>query len=122
MPSDKVLHIYFCCFSVFIWYNFIKFFEKGSENNMLSLEDVKKIVKDLPVDEYDVSDDVSLVVYRVDSFEYNEQKQVNLHIDIELIFGDRYEIHEGENLFDYILSFCKIENVEEDEILYSKYQ
>lgn len=41
---------------------------------MLSLDDVKKIVKDLPVDEYDVSDDVSLVVYRVDSFEYNEQK------------------------------------------------
>ncbi len=52
---------------------------------MLSLDDVKKIVKDLPVDEYDVSDDVSLVVYRVDSFEYNEQKQVNRHIDIELI-------------------------------------
>ena len=71
---------------------------------MLSLDDVKKIVKDLPVDEYDVSDDVSLVVYRVDSFEYNEQKQVNRHIDIELIFGDRYEIHEEENLFDYILS------------------
>ena len=89
---------------------------------MLSLDDVKKIVKDLPVDEYDVSDDVSLVVYRGDSFEYNEQKQVNRHIDIELIFGDRYEIHEEENLFDYILSFCKVENVEEDEILYSKYQ
>ena len=85
---------------------------------MLSLDDVKKIVKDLPVDEYDVT----LVVYRVDSFEYNEQKQVNRHIDIELIFGDRYEIHEEENLFDYILSFCKVENVEEDEILYSKYQ
>lgn len=88
---------------------------------MLSLDNIKEIVKDLPVDEYDVSDAVSLVVYRVDSFEYNEQKQINRHIDIELIFGDRYEIQEGESLFDYILSLCKIENVEEDEILYNKY-
>lgn len=88
---------------------------------MLSLDNIKEIVKDLPVDEYDVSDAVSLVVYRVDSFEYNEQKQINRHIDIELIFGDRYEIHEGESLFDYILSLCRIENVEEDEILYNKY-
>lgn len=74
---------------------------------MLSLDDVKKIVKDLPVDEYDVSDDVSLVVYRVDSFEYNEQKQVNRHIDIELIFGDRYEIHEEENLLIIFFHFVR---------------
>ena len=46
----------------------------------------------------------------------------DIKITKELIFGDRYEIHEEENLFDYILSFCKVENVEEDEILYSKYQ
>lgn len=87
---------------------------------MLSLENIKEIIKDLPVGEYDVSDDVALVVYRIDSFEYNDQRQVNRHIDIELIFGDRYEIHEGETLFDYILSMCHIENMEEDEILYRK--
>lgn len=116
------------CIYIFVAFRFLygiillNFLKKEAKIIMLSLDDVKKIVKDLPVDEYDVSDDVSLVVYRVDSFEYNEQKQVNRHIDIELIFGDRYEIHEEENLFDYILSFCKVENVEEDEILYSKYQ
>lgn len=88
---------------------------------MLSLDNIKEIIKYLPVDEYDVSDDVSIVAYRVDSFEYNEQKQVNRHIDIELIFGDKYEIHEGEALFEYILSLCHIENIEDDEILYKKY-
>ena len=88
---------------------------------MLSLNNIKEIIKYLPVDEYDVSDDVSIVAYRVDSFEYNEQKQVNRHIDIELIFGDKYEIHEGETLFEYILSLCHIENIEDDEILYKKY-
>lgn len=85
---------------------------------MLSLENIKEIIKDLPVGDYDVSDDVSLVVYRIDSFEYNGQRRTNRHIDIELIFGDSYEIHEGESLFDYILSMCHIENIEEDEILY----
>lgn len=87
---------------------------------MLSLENIKEIIKDLPVGDYDVSDDVSLVVYRIDSFEYNDQRQTNRHIDIELIFGDYYEIHEGEPLFDHILSMCHIENMEEDEILYKK--
>lgn len=87
---------------------------------MLSLENIKEIIKKLPASNYDVSDDVSFVVYCIDSFEYNDQRWTDRHIDIEFIFGDTYEIHEGEILFDYILSMCHIENMEEEEILYKK--
>ena len=88
---------------------------------MMNLDDIKEILKALPVGDYDISEDVSLIIYRVDSSEYNDKVQISRHIDIETIFGDKYEIHENEALFENILLIYGVENKDEDEIMYRKY-
>lgn len=88
---------------------------------MMDSDDVKEILKELPVGDYDISEDVSLIIYRVDRFEYGDKIQISRHIDIETVFADTYEIQEDKALFEHIFSIFVIENKNEDEIMYRKY-
>lgn len=80
---------------------------------MLTLEDVRQIIKQLPFEgaaasEDDLSGEAACVVYRTDVFDCGETKMVKRHIDIEFAFGDYHELHEGEALFQHISELCDL--------------
>lgn len=94
---------------------------------MLTFNDVKEVVRQLSekmLSEYDLDlcEDVSSIVYYNDLYKYCENNIINRHIDIEFIFGEYYELHEEDELFQYICSLHELPAlIEQDQIiLYQK--
>ena len=76
---------------------------------MLNLLEVQQIINKLTLEKsmvhiYDLSKDVSCIVYRTDIFECGDDNIISRHIDIEFTFGDYYEICEDNPIFQYICS------------------
>lgn len=92
---------------------------------MLTFHDVKKIIKQLSEKmllEYDAAlcEDVSAIVYYNDLYKCGENNIIDRHIDIEFIFGEYYELHDEDELFQYIYELCELSSVmkEGKKILY----
>ena len=63
----------------------------------------------------------TLIVYRIDVFECDDTPIIDRHIDIDYSFGDCYEIHEDNPLFQFICTLCNLslaQAEEEEMILY----
>ena len=96
---------------------------------MIDINELKDILVKLPHENIDkdidkLVEDVFLVVYQVDMFECGDINIINRHIDIEYEYGEFYEIHEGDNLYDDIFALCNL-NVNKKEqntdiIIYQK--
>ena len=91
---------------------------------MITMDDVKQISQKISLEngisDDDLSEDVSEIVYRVDVFECGDTPIIDRHIDIEYSFGDCYEVHEDNPLFQFICELCSLSLAQEEEkiILY----
>lgn len=94
---------------------------------MIAIDDLKQISKKISL-ENGMSDDnlsedvseISEIVYRIDVFECDDTPIIDRHIDIEYSFGDCYEVHEENPLFQFICALCNLSLAQEEEeiILY----
>lgn len=94
---------------------------------MIAIDDLKQISKKISL-ENGMSDDnlsedvseISEIVYRIDVFECDDTPIIDRHIDIEYSFGDYYEVHEENPLFQFICALCNLSLAQEEEeiILY----
>lgn len=90
---------------------------------MITIDSVKEINKKIALEnglsDDNLSEDVSKIVYRIDVFECGDTPIINRHIDIEYSFGDYYEVHEDNPLFQFIYALCNLSlaQVEEEEII-----
>lgn len=94
---------------------------------MITINDVKQISKKISLEngisENDLSEDVSEIVYRTDVFECDDASIIDRHIDIEYSFGDYYEVHEENPLFQFICALCNLSfALEEEEIILYQYE
>lgn len=91
---------------------------------MLTIDDVRQISNKISLEngisDENLSEDVSEIVYRVEVFECNDAPTIDRHIDIEYSFGDYYEVHEENPLFQFICALCDLSFAqgEEEIILY----
>ena len=89
---------------------------------MISLDDVKQISQKISLEngisDDNLSEDVSEIVYRIEVFECDDTPIIDRHIDIEYSFGDYYEVHEENPLFQFICTLCNLSLAEgEEEII-----
>ncbi len=87
---------------------------------MLSIEDIRKALELSEFADGDMAQDVEQVVYRRDIFEYGDEKDIDVHIDIELEYGDFLELHEDDPAFDFLSKLCEPLTEADEFILYSK--
>lgn len=98
---------------------------------MINSDELNQILENLPFiserdnrADYDLSEDISRIVYYVDIFECGNSDIVSRHIDIDFIFGDCYELHEEDALFQSIFTQYNLQTITEDSeqeiILYQK--
>ncbi|MDE6031371.1 MAG: hypothetical protein K2G32_07110 [Oscillospiraceae bacterium] len=87
---------------------------------MLSIDDIRKALKMNEFTNGDMAEDVELVVYRRDIFEYDNEKDIDVHIDIELEYGEFLEFHEDDPTFKFLLQLCELPTESDEFILYSK--
>ena len=91
---------------------------------MITMDDVKQISQKISLEngisDDDLSEDVSEIVCRTDVFECGDTPIIDRHIDIEYSFGDYYEVHEDNPLFQFICTLCNLSLAQEREeiILY----
>ena len=91
---------------------------------MITIDDVKQISKKISLEngisDDNLSEDVSEIVYRIDVLECDDTPIIDRHIDIEYSFGDYYEVHEENTLFQFICALCNLSLAqgEEEIILY----
>ena len=92
---------------------------------MITIADVTQICKQISLEngisDDNLSEDVSEIVYRIDVFECDDTPIIDRHIDIDYSFGDCYEIHEDNPLFQFICTLCNLslaQAEEEEMILY----
>ena len=91
---------------------------------MITMDDIRQISKKISLEngisDDDLSEDVSEIVYRVDVFECGDTPIIDRHIDIEYSFGDCYEVHEDNPLFQFVCELCSLSLAQEEEkiILY----
>lgn len=90
---------------------------------MITIDGVKQISQKISLEnglsDGDLSEDVTEIVYRIDVFERGDTPMIDRHIDIEYSFGDYYEVHEENPLFQFIRALCNLSlaQVEEKEII-----
>ena len=89
---------------------------------MITIDDVKQISQKISLEngilDDNLSEDVSEIVYRIDVFECDDTPIIDRHIDIEYSFGDYYEVHEENPLFQFICTLCNLSLAEgEEEII-----
>lgn len=98
---------------------------------MINSDELNQILENLPFiserdnrADYDLSEDISRIVYYIDIFECGNSDIVSRHIDIDFIFGDCYELHEEDALFQSIFTRYNLQTITEDSeqeiILYQK--
>lgn len=85
---------------------------------MLTIDDVRQISNKISlkngISDDNLSEDVSEIVYRVDVFECNDTPIIDRHIDIEYSFGDYYEVHEENPIFQFICALCSLSLTQEE--------
>ena len=86
---------------------------------MLTKDDIREVLK-IYGSSYDMSEDVSLVVFCRENFEYSDLDYADVHIDIEFEYGDFLELHEDDPAFQYISKLCTLPTDAEEIVLYSK--
>ncbi len=88
---------------------------------MLTMDDVRQISQRISLEngisDNDLSEDVSEIVYCTDVFECGDTPIIARHIDIEYSFGDYYEVHEDNPLFQFICALCGLSFAQEEEII-----
>lgn len=94
---------------------------------MLTINEVKQIVSKLVLEDPSISsddfiEDISCIIYRNDVFECDSVTINSRHIDIELSFGEYYEMHETAPAFQFICTLCNLSLPadEQEFILYQK--
>ena len=91
---------------------------------MITIDDVKQISSKISlgngISDDTLSEDISEIVYRIDVFECGDTPIIDRHIDIEYSFGDCYEVHDNNPLFQFICALCNLslKQDEEEIILY----
>lgn len=90
--------------------------------NIISIDDVRKA---LELSEFSDSEmaDVDSVVYRRDIFEYgdeSDEKDIDVHIDIEFEYGEYLELREDDPAFGYLSRMCELPDGSDELVLYSK--
>ena len=91
---------------------------------MITMDDIRQISQKISLEngisDNDLSEDISEIVYRTDVFECGDSPIIDRHIDIEYSFGDYYEVHEDNPLFQFICALCDLSLAPEEEeiILY----
>lgn len=91
---------------------------------MITIDNVKQISKKISLENGilndNLSEDISEIVYRIDVFECDNAPKIDRHIDIEYSFGDYYEVHEENPLFQFICALCNLSLAQEEKeiILY----
>ena len=91
---------------------------------MITMDDIRQISQKISfengISDDDLSEDVSEIVCRTDVFECGDTPIIDRHIDIEYSFGDYYEVHEDNPLFQFICELCSLSFVQKEEeiILY----
>ena len=91
---------------------------------MITMDDIRQISQKISLEngtsDDDLSEDVSEIVCRTDAFECGDTPIIDRHIDIEYSFGDCYEVHEDNPLFQFICELCGLSLAHEEEeiILY----
>ena len=89
---------------------------------MITIDDVKQISQKISLEngisDDNLSEDVSEIVYRIDVLECDDTPIIDRHIDIEYSFGDYYEVHEENPLFQFICALCNLSLAQgEEEII-----
>ena len=105
---------------------------------MLTLDEVKQILRKLSLEnemesdenlsenalDEELSEEVSSIVYYNDRIECDATTTIiDKHIDIEMEYGEYYEIQEETPLFQYICTLCNLsclDETKEEMILYQK--
>lgn len=91
---------------------------------MITMDDVNQISRKVSLEngilDNNLSEDISEIVYRMDMFECGDTPITDRHIDIEYSFGDYYEVHEDNPLFEFICTLCDLPLLQEGKeiILY----
>ena len=91
---------------------------------MITMDDIRQISQKISLEngisDDDLSEDVSEIVCRTDVFECGDTPIIDRHIDIEYSFGDCYEVHEDNPLFQFVCELCSLSLAQEEEkiILY----
>lgn len=88
--------------------------------NILSIDDIRKALELSEFSDSEMAEDVDSVVYRRDVFEYGDEKDIDVHIDIELEYGDYLELHEDDPAFGYLSQLCELPDGSDELVLHSK--
>ena len=76
---------------------------------MLTEDEVNKIMEAITSANHtdfdgDLCEEISEIAYCVDRFEFDDDCEISRHIDIEFTFGEYFEIHEGDALYEFVFS------------------
>ena len=90
--------------------------------NILTRSEVEKICKQLFMEDCNIDEEISCIVYRIEMYDVGTDHLIDRHIDIEYSFGDYYEVCEDTPLFEYICTLCSLSKPEEEQelILYQE--
>ncbi|MDE7194064.1 MAG: hypothetical protein K2O14_08850 [Oscillospiraceae bacterium] len=91
--------------------------------NILSIDDVRKALELSEFSDSEMAEDVDSVVYRRDIFEYSDEsdeKDIDVHIDIEFEYGEYLELREDDPAFQQISRLCVLPTDIEELVLYRK--
>ena len=87
--------------------------------------EAEQIAKRLALQNSSVADEdligsISSIVYRNDRFEYGGMVMEGRHIDVELSFGEYYEITQENPLFEFICTLCEVPLSEREWMIHKK--
>ncbi len=91
--------------------------------NIISIDDVRKALELSEFSDSEMAEDVDSVVYRRDIFEYgdeSDEKDIDVHIDIEFEYGEYLELREDDSAFGYLSRMCELPDGSDELVLYSK--
>lgn len=93
---------------------------------MITINEVKQIANKLSLEKLSTSEDlindISCIIYRNNVFECGNATIISRHIDIEFSFGEYYEIHETNSVFQYICTLCNLPLLQDEQefVIYQK--
>lgn len=90
--------------------------------NILTRSEVEKICKQLFMEDCNIDEEISCIVYRIEMYDVDTDHLIDRHIDIEYSYGEYCEICEDTDLFQYICSLCDLPLLQEEQeiVIYEK--
>lgn len=88
--------------------------------NILSIDDVRKALELSEFSDSEMAEDVGSVVFRREILDYGDEKDIDVHIDIELEYGEYLELREDDPAFGYLSRLCGLPDGSDELVLYSK--